>query len=98
MKWTMAMIRAKNKEVGHNWFSRGAMEFFNSRIERGVYQGSGGIYFVSSEQFLPYDSEPKPRKYSVRQFDPETGHVNTVNSFNDMTREDAIAKAKELAK
>lgn len=44
------------------WFSPGAMRFFNTQVDDRVYEGPGGIYFVTSEE---YDTH-SPRRYTVR--------------------------------
>ena len=70
---TISKIKAANKAAGHHFFDRATMRFFQSRIERGLYQGKGGVFFITSEQI-----HEDGRTYSVRQFDPATGHVTTL--------------------
>lgn len=72
MKWTISDIRYANKEAGYFFFSREAMRFWNSRVDRQVYQGVGGVYFVT------YDSAFGQSRYSVRRFEPGTAQVFTV--------------------
>lgn len=85
-------IRMTNKSAGKHFFEAGALRFFASRILPTVYQGPGGIYFVTSEQFRPSSGPPHPRKYTVRRFNPETGDVGTVGEFQGFTRSRAAAK------
>jgi hypothetical protein len=98
MKWTMAAIKAKNAKEGYNYFDKETMRFFRSRVESGPYQGAGGIFFVTSEQFVgSYYTDP--RKYSVRRFFPETGACCSFGEFNrtlhlEDAREDAKAAAR----
>lgn len=75
------------------WFSLGAKRFFRSRIGQTVYQGPGGIYFVSSEQF----DASSPRRYTTRRYVPETDEIETIGEFNELTRSQAIALAKRKA-
>jgi hypothetical protein len=95
--WNITAIKAANKANGGHWFERSTLRFFNSRILAKVYQGPGGIYFVSSEQFVGSQGAA-PRKFTVRQFDPKTGDVDTVGEFNELTMSEAKAGAKALAK
>lgn len=59
-------IKMIDKSSGHYFFSKGAMNFFDSHILPTVYQGVGGVFFVTSEQ-PPHG----PRVYNVRQFFPQ---------------------------
>ncbi len=95
--WTMAAIKEANAAVGGHWFSRGALHFFSSRLPKSVHQGPGGVYFVTSEQFLPSRGDPAPRRYTVREFDPVTGNVDTVGDFNVLPRERANHYARMCA-
>jgi hypothetical protein len=72
MAWTMAAIRETNKRAGGSWFSRGNMRAFGTRLPRRVFEGPGGVFFVTSE--LPPHG---PRMYTVRQFHPDGGSVDT---------------------
>ncbi|OGL47328.1 MAG: hypothetical protein A2W05_09810 [Candidatus Schekmanbacteria bacterium RBG_16_38_10] len=91
--YSMDDIKMINRNKGHYFFSPDSMRFFRSRVGDSVYQGSGGIYFVTSEQF----DWKSPRLYTVRSFNPETGGINTVGEFNEMTRYQAHSAAKKLA-
>ena len=76
---------------GH-FFSRDAKRFFSSRISELVYQGPGGIYFITSEQ---YSNER--RKFTVRQYNEEERSVETVGDFNVHTRSVAHRIARDLS-
>lgn len=91
--WTIDDIRTANAVRGGHFFSKGALKFFKSRVSDTVYQGIGGIYFVTSERF---DNTTR-RGYTVRAFNPETGNINTVGERMSLTRYAATARAKELA-
>lgn len=92
-KFTLATIKAANKAVGNYFFDKGAKRFFNSQYLPTVYQGIGGVYFVTAERM----DERFEYKYSVRRFDAATGHVDTAGEFNKMSKEAARDKAKYYA-
>jgi hypothetical protein len=95
---TISEIKAANKKAGYYFFERASMRFFDSIVERYVYEGPGGIYFLTSEQFHGSNGYSEPRKWTVRQFDPTNGDVNTVGNFNKMSKEDARVTARRLAR
>ena len=74
--WRMDCIRRANEDARMYWFSPDTMRFFRSRVLDQVYQGPGGIYFVSSER-----GPEMPRLYTVRRFCPDTGGVETAEEF-----------------
>lgn len=90
--WTINDIKTACRVRGSHWFDPGTMRFFNGRVLSEVYQGDGGIFFVSSERY-----RDEPRKYTVRQFKPETADIDTIGDFNAMTKGKAIRAAKKLA-
>ena len=97
-RWTLADMRACNRAHGQHWFDHGTMKFFASRVERGVYQGPGGIFFVSSEQFEG-SQVTFPRKYSVRRFNPRKCTVGTAGEFQAYAGKFAAREAaKRLAR
>ena len=87
-------IKRINENKGKFFFSPVAMRVFKSRVGNSVYQGTGGVYFITSEQF----DRISPRQYTVRQFDPKTGSIHTAGEFNRLSRYTAHAAAKLLAK
>lgn len=74
---TMADVRRANRELGHFWFEPVTLRFFRSRVGESLY---GGRYFVSSEQFEASDGTRAPRRYTVRQVNPD-GSIDTVGEF-----------------
>ena len=50
MKITIDVIKEANKKSGGKWFDRETIDFFSSRISKEVYDGPGGVYFVTSEK------------------------------------------------
>lgn len=79
------------REANKNFFSYGAMQFFDSRIESAVLFGR---YFITSEQF--HDScEDGPRKYTIREA-KDGGGINTVGEFQQFeSAEEAYEYLKE---
>lgn len=77
--FTMYQIRDENQE----WFSPSTMEFFDSKIEPGVWPVDGGAYFVTSEQqSWPYHGgEREPRRWSVRFARDGGNDIRTVGTF-----------------
>lgn len=94
---TIDEIKARNEAAGQHFFEAGAISFFSSRIGNKVYEGPGGIFFVTSEQFKPSRGIPGPRRYTVRKFTPETGNVATFGEFNKLTSARAHRMAEALA-
>lgn len=105
-KWTIADIKAANHVKGGHFFDRSSMRFFDSKILSTVYQGVGGVFFVTSEQFHGSRGYTAPRKYTVRQFYPESGDICGANNggtggrwaaFNELGRYEAQTVARKLA-
>ncbi len=91
--YTINGIQAEMTADGSHWWDKSALRYFGSRISSKVYQGKGGIYFVSSEQF----DSTRPRGHSCRQYDPATKQISTVRGFNCFTRAQAHHEAARLA-
>lgn len=90
--WTINAIKDAVRAKGSHWFDPDTMRFFKTRISDKVYQGQGGVYFVTSEE----DPSGK-RAYSVRSFDPATANIDTVGDFHSMDRSQAHREARRLA-
>ena len=84
-------IKRANKKAGKFFFSPDTMKFFGSRIESKVYEGRGGIYFVTSEQ-PPHGK----RIFNVRRFQKETADIE-FSKQAITTKEKACKIAKGLA-
>ncbi len=97
MHYSMENIRRihRQKMDGH-FFDKDTMRFFNSRILETVYQGPGGVFFVTSERFVG-STYTGPRLYTVRKFNPETGDIGTHGEYNKITKYQAIKAATEAA-
>ncbi len=94
--WDMDDIRMADRAAGRFFFEPSTMRCFRSRIGSTVYQGQGGIYFVTSEQFVGSQGT-SPRKYSVRQFIPSPVDIRTVSDFNFLSQRAAQSIAFRLA-
>lgn len=86
-------IRNANRDAGFYWFSPDTLRFFRSRILSGVYSGTGGVFFVSSES-----RDGAWRTYNVRRFLPESGNVESTAFRAYRTAEGAKRAAKRAAK
>lgn len=90
-------IKARyNPGIGRHFFDRDTLRFFRSKLPRVGYEGQGGVYFVTSEQFVGSNRVASPRKYTVRKLEGE-GRIETVGKFNEMERAEAVALAKHYA-
>jgi hypothetical protein len=93
--WTMTAIRQANADAGRHFFEPETLRFFRSRIvSQSPHQGPGGIYFVTSERFVLSSGPAKPRRYTVREFNPETGDIVTHGRFQQYK---SAQKAREAA-
>ena len=97
MTWTIDSIREADHRAGRYFFSADTMKFFNSRVLPTVYQGPGGIYFISSEQFRGSNGVSAPRKYTIRQFISDPVDIRSVAGFNQMSKKQAQTIASVLA-
>ena len=97
--YSMIDIRRAAENHGSHWFSPDALRFFNSRISNKVYNGSNGVFFVSSEKYAG-----EPRRYTVREFckdlsvaDAPRVYIETVNEFNALSRAASHRLARQCA-
>jgi hypothetical protein len=92
-KWTLAAIKAENKRAGRFFFEKATMRFFKSRVLSGIYQGPGGVFFVTAE------TGPSGKTaFTVREFKPENGAIWTRDPFNEMDEYDAKTAAATAAR
>jgi hypothetical protein len=91
--WTINDIQAAMSASGSHWWDRSSMRFFGTRVCGAVFQGQGGIYFVTSEQ-PPHG----PRAYTIRRFTPESLDIRTEGELcGYKTRKTALRHAERLA-
>lgn len=92
--WTVDDIKTACAMNGSHFFDRDTMRFFRSRVLGDVYQGPGGIYFVTSEKY----GDASPRKYTVRCFLPgDNCRIATVGPFCELSKYVAQRVAREHA-
>lgn len=89
-KTTIGMIQRKNEAAGQHFFDAASMRFFNSKVLPYTYEGEGGVFFITSERF----GTSTPEMFTVREFHPETGRVETFGEFNVLTE----GRAKQIAR
>lgn len=93
-KMTFAQMRKSSKAADHNWFSRGAMEFFNTVI---VSNPDRWNMFIISNQYKP--EENTPLIYKVVIHIPKNGKTfNVCDNDGFALQEEAEAYRKALAK
>lgn len=96
-QWTIQEIKQANQDAGLHWFEESSMRFFRTYIEDGVFQGPGGVFFVTRE------TNPSGiTRWSVREFFPESGRVATAGQFhsyssNRVARKEARLRAVGIA-
>ena len=90
---TILSIRKEMMENGSHWWDDDTLAFFLSKVGSYVYQGAGGIYFLSSEQ--PPGGE---RNWTVRKYDPVMFRISNASAFCELSESRAKELAKELAK
>lgn len=93
MAYTINKIQNEMTAAGSHWWDRGTMQYFRCRVSEKVYQGQGGVYFVTSEKH----GDNATRLYSVRQYRPDIKDVDTIGEFNSMSRGQAHREAAKLA-
>lgn len=76
--WTINDICAANRAAGYHWFDADTMRSFGCKVFGRVYQGAGGIYFVSRDHWGLHNENTA---YLVRVFTPATGNVDTVGEI-----------------
>jgi hypothetical protein len=95
-KWTVNAIKEANRAAGSHWFDPSTMRAFGTRVLPEVYQGPGGVYFVTCDSagFRPSDG----REYNVRRFEPSDGQVRTAEGAEAFdSAHDASADAARRA-
>ncbi len=90
--WTVNSIKQANQAAGFYWFSPDSMRCFRTKVLPTVYQGPGGVFFVTLDG--QYDRN-LPRRYTVRQFKPATAQIDTVGKVASLTRARAVQIARD---
>lgn len=99
--WTLDKIKLVLSQAGHHFFEPGTMRWWNSRVLSTVYEGDGGVFFVTSERCDLVPQHPMPRVYTVRRFVPlaENGQpsVKTLEPFGVLGKRQAMRLARLAA-
>lgn len=94
-RWTVNSIKDAVRATGSHWFDPDTMRQFGTRVLPTVYQGRGGVYFVTEDD--QYRRE-LPKRFTVRSFDPAENDIGTHSKLCEFAdRNDAIEEAKTAA-
>lgn len=88
MKLTIEKMKMLNAEVGHCFFKPEDMKYWGSKI---VTQPDGNQLFITSED----NFNGTKKLYTIRRFNLETYHVETVGDFQKF---ETLAAAKAALK
>lgn len=89
------LIKAVEDNGGH-FFEPATKRFFRSRILDDLYIGTGGCFFVTSEQFAPSRGPAAKRRYTVRQFRADCS-IDTHGEFQAYATPAAAKRAARNA-
>jgi len=92
--WTVNAIKEASRAAGSHWFDPDTMRSFGTKILPTVYQGEGGIFFVTEDD--QYRRE-LPKMYTIRKWNPEDNSIHTEGEVASMTRKAAMKLARALA-
>jgi hypothetical protein len=81
-------VKAAFKAEGDNWFDKGTMEWWHSKIESDLI---GGQFFITSEQREP-DTE---RKFSVRKVIRAKAGNLSVDTIGEFHSHETLAQARQ---
>lgn len=82
-KMTLTQMKKANKAIGHSYFAKGAMRFFNAKIETQPNQYNLFIesqQFETDEQHILYTS----RKYFLKYFNSENSQVVSITKTDSL--------------
>lgn len=92
--WTINGIKEASRAAGSHWFDPDTMRSFGTKVLPTVYQGEGGIFFVTEDD--QYRRE-LPRLCTVRKWEPANASIGTASELASMTRKAAMKLARALA-
>lgn len=92
--WTVNSIKNAARAAGSHWFDPNTMRFFGTQVLPTVYQGPGGVYFVTKDDQFNRDL---PKRYTVRRFNPETKDISTAGEVASLSKVAALKQAATLA-
>lgn len=91
--WTVNAIKEASRAAGSHWFDPDTMRCFGTKVLPEVYQGPGGVFFVTSDK--AFDGS---RGHTVRKFNPADADIDThgeLCGYDSQTR--AIYAAEDAA-
>jgi len=92
----IADIKHDMNAEGSHWWDRDTMSFFGTKVSSQVYNGPGGVYFVTSD-FTGFDRIS--RGYTIREYTPGGTVITTVGGIADYPiLKNARDETKTLAK
>lgn len=92
--YSSADIERAADRAGSHFFDRDTKRFFRSRILPDAFHGTGGCYFVTSEQFVDSMGRKAERGFTIRKFDPKDADISSFGPFNELSRSQALRLAK----
>ena len=90
-------IKKASRATTFDFFNNDSRKYFDTIVLPEIYQGHGGIFFITSEQVYLLDGTPSSRGFTVRQFNETDSSIQSIGLFNELTESQAIARAKQLA-
>lgn len=93
--YTLQDIKRENNLNSFHFFDSLVLQAaYVRKVFPEVYQGTGGVYFITGEHFY----NVLPHVYTVRVFEPDTGYVKTAEEhFGFTSKQEAIKCAQALA-
>lgn len=93
MTLTINDIQDQMRRDGSHWWDPDTMRTFGTRVVSPVYQGAGGVYFVTRDK--QWDGS---RAFTVRQYDPDTFGISNVGQLGEHSdQKDAKTAARRAA-
>lgn len=90
----LSQMKKRSKMVGQDWFSKGNMEYFGTKI---VVVPNYMNVFVTSE--FDFYRDENNRRFTIRWFDEKTCKVETIGEFQAFVSiEEAKEKMAEVTK
>lgn len=85
-------IQSQMRAAGSHWWDPDTMRFFGTRVASAVFDGPGGVFFVTRDKRHDHTFG-----YTVRQYDATAHEVHTVGDLGAHLLADARREALSLA-
>lgn len=97
-KWTVNAIQAAMRSRGSHWWDPDTMRMFGTKPVGPVYQGPGGVFFVTRDGASFNWRETGNTGYTVRRFNADEADIDTIGEIaGHKHSHDAKAEAARLA-